>query len=340
MKSIFTLFLLLVQSFLLIAQIQSPPDINPFFSAIIVQNIETSVNWYSEILSYEVFNQTENEEFGIKQANLTRNNALLELIELNSAISQKTVLKDQPKNARISGFFKLGFEVSNFDEWIQFLNKKKVELQGNVVIDPNSKKRMVIILDPDGNRIQLFDAFIAKESNSESEHFKEIREDLTEYFRLLSEGKLSACMEYIHPGLFEIVPKETMVEMMGSTFEDPELKISIDSIQVTEVSEVVEIEEQAFARVGHRYQLIMKPLDWPSKEELNTMVTGMGWSYGEDNIKVDDSEKNIRIQIENIMIAFHFPDMEHWYFLENSPERKGLYQRFIPQEVVDKLDLK
>jgi len=35
--------------------------------------------------------------------------------------------------------------------------ESKVDFNGGVVEDPVSGKKMVIILDPDGNRIQLFE---------------------------------------------------------------------------------------------------------------------------------------------------------------------------------------
>ena len=57
----------------------------------------------------------------------------------------------------IDGFFKIGFLVDEFDAWVNRLREAEVEIHGRVVTDKNLGKRMLIIKDPDGNRIQLFE---------------------------------------------------------------------------------------------------------------------------------------------------------------------------------------
>ncbi len=139
------------------AQTKDLPDPQPYFSAIIVENIDTSINWYQDILGYEVLNKVDMSDRGFKQSNLKRGNSTLELIELSSAVSPTELLSDKPPRTRIKGLFKVGFTVSAFDDWMSFLTESEVNFRGSVVNDPNSGKRMIIILDPDGNRVQLFE---------------------------------------------------------------------------------------------------------------------------------------------------------------------------------------
>ena len=58
---------------------------------------------------------------------------------------------------RVTGFFKIGFLVTEFDMWIDHLTNEKVDFYGNIVTDDTTGKRMAIITDPDGNRIQIFE---------------------------------------------------------------------------------------------------------------------------------------------------------------------------------------
>ena len=58
---------------------------------------------------------------------------------------------------RIIGLFKIGFVVTDFEKWVDHLIDKEVDFCGNIVTDDNTEKRMVIITDPDGNRIQIFE---------------------------------------------------------------------------------------------------------------------------------------------------------------------------------------
>ena len=131
--------------------------IAPYFSAIIVKDLDTSLNWYIEKLGSTVFNRTELVTRGIKQANLTRAGMAIELIELGTAVTRDTLLANFPPKTKIQGFFKLGFQVKDFDKWVNHLEKTNVSFYGDIVNDPVSGKRMVLITDPDGNRLQLFE---------------------------------------------------------------------------------------------------------------------------------------------------------------------------------------
>lgn len=82
---------------------------------------------------------------------------MIELIELKSSLSPKSLLENHPKKTKIDGFFKFGFLVSEFEKWVDALKKSKVEFYGDIVIDNLTGKRMLLVKDPDGNRIQIFE---------------------------------------------------------------------------------------------------------------------------------------------------------------------------------------
>lgn len=157
MKYLLVLSLLIVLPVTSCAQVNTLPDPKPSFAAIIVSNMKNSIEWYSEKLGFKVLNQMESEERGFKQANLKRGSAHIELIALRNSIAPKDILAEKPKGTRISGYFKFGFLVQAFDDWVDALTRSNVEFHGRVVKDDISGKRMLIIKDPDGNRIQLFE---------------------------------------------------------------------------------------------------------------------------------------------------------------------------------------
>ena len=147
------LFLLI--PFLLHSQAGELSDPEPYFMAIIVSNIDTSLNWYTSQLGFEVVDRIDAPENGFRQANLKRGKAAIELIELQTTIYPAEILEGKPSRSRIAGFFKFGFTVSDFDAWVDQLNESGVAFHGRVVQNTTGKK-MVIIQDPDGNRIQIF----------------------------------------------------------------------------------------------------------------------------------------------------------------------------------------
>ena len=138
------------------AQQAAPTDLTAYFSAILVEDIQASQQWYTEILGFEVVLESEiAEEFTI--LNLKRGNSALELIQLPGALSPAEAIENYHSKTRIKGIFKVGFQVKDLNVWVDFLKKQEVQFNGGVVEDPVSGNPMVIILDPDGNRIQLFE---------------------------------------------------------------------------------------------------------------------------------------------------------------------------------------
>lgn len=157
MKTYYVFILLLNYSFISYSQNINESDLDPYFNAIVVENLDSSIDWYVHNLGYKLENKLDMEERGFKQANLSTGKSHLELIWLSSVIYPKAILRDQPPRTKMAGLFKLGFRVSRFDDWIETFTSNEVKLLGNIVNDPITKKRMVIILDPDGNRIQIFE---------------------------------------------------------------------------------------------------------------------------------------------------------------------------------------
>jgi len=157
MKKTLIIINLILVSFISYGQNESLPDPEAYFSAIIVNDIESSITWYSGNFGFKVLNKIESEEKGFKQANLKCGNILIELIELKSSLSPKSLLENYPKKTKIDGFFKFGFLVFEFDSWVDYLKQSKVEFYGGVVTDNLSGKKTLLIKDPDGNRIQIFE---------------------------------------------------------------------------------------------------------------------------------------------------------------------------------------
>ena len=157
MKYLFACLLLTAATASLHAQASALPAPRPYFTAIIVSNIDTAVQWYTDKLGFELRNRNELPERNIRQANLQRGHALIELIQIGTALFPDDLLADQPRGTELAGVSKFGFSVADFDRWIEFLTAAGTEFLGRVVQDPVSGKKTIILKDPDGNLVQLFE---------------------------------------------------------------------------------------------------------------------------------------------------------------------------------------
>lgn len=124
------------------------------FAAFIVKNIDASINWYTNNFGFELVNETNLEERGIKQANLKLGNTKIELIESKSSFDPT---ENNTKKGLVQGIFKVGFTVTNFNNWKNHLINQQLITENDIVENPVDHKLMLIIKDPDGNRIQLFE---------------------------------------------------------------------------------------------------------------------------------------------------------------------------------------
>ncbi|MCR9249958.1 MAG: VOC family protein [bacterium] len=131
----------------------SNQTINTSFFAIMVTDFDSSLSWYQKNLEFEIVNQVSLDERGLKQANLKNGENKLEIIELESAVDPNEL----STGSRFIGLFKVGFSVPNFDDCIERFRRNSVRFNGDIVTDPTSGKRMIILFDPDNNRIQIFE---------------------------------------------------------------------------------------------------------------------------------------------------------------------------------------
>ncbi len=127
-------------------------ELSDGFAAFIVKDIQQSITWYNKSFGFELINETHLEDRGIKMANLGLGNTKIELIESATVIDPL----DNQKGL-VLGIFKVGYVVSNFDAWKDHLLNLGLISERLVVTDPVTNIRTLIITDPDGNRIQLFE---------------------------------------------------------------------------------------------------------------------------------------------------------------------------------------
>jgi catechol 2,3-dioxygenase-like lactoylglutathione lyase family enzyme len=152
MRKISGFILLLISSTVIYTQ-----ELVPYFGAVIVENIDSSVKWYSDVLQIKEIKRHENAEAGYKIVNLGNDKILLELLELKSSVSPKAVFENHPGKKWVKGFMKIGFKVHNIDSVFNSYKNRGIKMLGEMINDPVTGKKSFIILDPDGNYLQFFE---------------------------------------------------------------------------------------------------------------------------------------------------------------------------------------
>lgn len=151
MKQLFTGILMLL------ARMIYGQEKKPFFSAVVVRNIDTSIAWYSKVLELKLRNRTDAPERGFRQANLINEYMLIELIQVDSSLDADRILEKHPPKTRIRGYMKIGFVVKDIEGLYEQLKKQNIIFTGRMVTDRINNKKTFLINDPDDNLVQFFE---------------------------------------------------------------------------------------------------------------------------------------------------------------------------------------
>lgn len=116
---------------------------------LITKQPEVLAKWYEKHLDFQVSNDFE----------LLYHDNLTITLEERKKARHRDSLKEAYNVQRLPGLYKFGFITNQFDNLVASLKNSGAQLVGSVVQDNNLNRRTVIVKDPDGNRIQLFEDF-------------------------------------------------------------------------------------------------------------------------------------------------------------------------------------
>lgn len=136
-------------------QITNKPDIQSAFFALSVSNIDILTTWYSENLGFCVDQQGEVANGGPKFAILSRDDALLELLQFPTAKSREASGLTEETH-QVHGILKIGFVVTDLDALFSTAQKRELNIFFPIVNPPNVPLRTFGLKDPDSNIVQFF----------------------------------------------------------------------------------------------------------------------------------------------------------------------------------------
>ena len=154
MKNKISLLVFIIITNTTFGQPSSSFQVDSYFSALIVKNIDSSVNWYRSVLGLKTKFLPGTPE-GVRVAILESPQIVLEIIENNAWLEPKEYLKGKPEGTRLHGYFKIGFKVIAMDSFIEHLNKLNISIPR--IYKDDSGKRNFLVEDPDKNLVQFFE---------------------------------------------------------------------------------------------------------------------------------------------------------------------------------------
>lgn len=169
---------------------------------------------------------------------------------------------------------------------------------------------------------------------------KDIEEQFLKYTHLLIEKKFKESTGYVIEDFFTIIPKETLIEVMEKTFNDPNLSFAIDSPKVISISQSKTIKGKQYAKLQYSNIIHMKmnvgqsDAVLPDSAQLEFMTLALQGQFGEDNVKFNKEKNTYSIYAKKDAIA-QTTDNKNWKFIVVEEKQLPLLKKIIPKELLE-----
>jgi hypothetical protein len=165
---------------------------------------------------------------------------------------------------------------------------------------------------------------------------------LDEYLAANKQLDFEKLMNYIHPKLFEIVPREQMIELFKSVFDNPQMTISMDSMSVTGISKSFNFNGAEYKKVDYYLGMSLRFKDstlLKDQDKISQIQEGVKTSMSADNVKYISENNSLAIDAKKLMFAIKDNPHTQWMFVGYEPQQREIMKTLIPEEVLTNFKL-
>ncbi|MBB1286729.1 hypothetical protein HRH25_20280 [Flavisolibacter sp. BT320] len=159
---------------------------------------------------------------------------------------------------------------------------------------------------------------------------------LKEYFVLSKNLEMDKAMDYMHPKLFTIAPKEQLVAAMDAAFNNPEMKISFDSMAIVAISPAFKSGAATYRKVDYFMSMhiaLSDSLDLENPELAAAMQASFQKGFPGKKISVQTETNSIHVAGKELLFAIKDPQVIQWMFLGYDRKNQQLVERLFPKAV-------
>jgi hypothetical protein len=165
---------------------------------------------------------------------------------------------------------------------------------------------------------------------------------LDEYLVANKQLDFEKLMNYIHPKLFEIVPREQMIELFKSIFDNPQMMISMDTMSVTGISRSFNFKGAEYKKVDYYLGMSVRFKDstvLKDQDKLAEIQERVKTAMSAENIKYIAENNSLAIDTKKIMFAVKDNPRTQWMFVGYEPQQREMMKTLVPEEVLTNFKL-
>lgn len=175
---------------------------------------------------------------------------------------------------------------------------------------------------------------------------EDIRQIFADYSVHVVNKDNAKVVEFMHPGIFEMAPKEMLIELLDKTYADPLIKVELGDMKLDSISDNMIFDgNNKYAEIFHSFKMQMQIL--PENETPEAMeeareggdfTNGMFQEmYGEDNVTFDRESVTFDILINSRTLAIKDQKTIDWKFMELKENTMPMLKNILPQKVLKQL---
>ncbi|MFP4846576.1 hypothetical protein [Winogradskyella sp. PE311] len=183
-------------------------------------------------------------------------------------------------------------------------------------------------------------------SVSAQAYSKSIEADFTKYLEAIQNKDFDTSLDYLVEKVFDIVPRETMVEVMDRTFNAEGIEFYFGDFVIKEIGEPQVIDSTSYIILKYASDMSIKIESNESKKEVSEdeermmrimTSAALEQQFGKENVKYNDSTTFFDITALKEAVAVKINNKKQWKFLVVEKSNPFLLKAILPDPILEKV---
>ena len=164
----------------------------------------------------------------------------------------------------------------------------------------------------------------------------QLNERLQAYMKLSKDLDFEGLMNYLHPKLFTIAPKEAMAETLKKAYDNDQMHISIDSMAILNIGEDFTVGAARYKKIDYELSLQLRFKDTAiteKREFVNGLLKNLEGSFPGKKVGYAAAQKAFWVKGPDLLFAIKDSPETSWMFLGYN-KNPQLIQALFPPEVI------
>lgn len=182
----------------------------------------------------------------------------------------------------------------------------------------------------------LFFSFVALAAAAQKNADAQLTARLQEYMDHNRQLNFEKVMDYMHPKLFTVAPREAIVQAMQQAFTNEQITFRFDSMAVVSIGPVFKFNNIAYRKVAYFMTMTMTfgdSTDLSQKEVAAVMRRSFEKGFPGKKIVVDPATNAVQVSGTEILFALKDPQQKDWLFLGYDRSKPQLTNLLYPKTV-------